>query len=454
MQETIELTNAGAMEFERKPIINLIVKYSAAVTLGFVLQNSYGIIDSIFVGHFLGTAALAAVSAAMPVFCVMIALALNVCVGASTLISISLGAKRYEQAEAYLGNSIVLNLLCSLAFMLLALPTLRTLLQFFGYDGEVLRQAYQFTAIMILGLPILSVSWTLHAVMRSDGSPNYGLFTVAVPLVIVVVLNPVYIAVFKWGIAGSALAMVTADAFTLVLRIWYYYSRYSVLKIRWRYLRIDWQRYGEMFKCGSAAMVGQVAAFFVFAEMLWLTNIYGGTAALAVSGVVERIIGFIVMPVVGISIGVQPIIGYNYGSGNYLRMRSALNKGIIVATIIAVFFFAVCELFPVAVIGIFSMDSAATELGVKALRVFVCSFPLIGYAIVASEYFPAVNKPAIGVWLTILRQMVFILLPMYWLAQNFGLFGIFWSLPLSDVLATVTAYLFLRREFAHLRNIV
>ena len=258
----------------------------------------------------------------------------------------------------------------------------------------------------------------------------------AVPLVIVVVLNPVYIAVFKWGIAGSALAMVTADAFTLVLRIWYYYSRYSVLKIRWRYLRIDWQRYGEMFKCGSAAMVGQVAAFFVFAEMLWLTNIYGGTAALAVSGVV------------------QPIIGYNYGSGNYLRMRSALNKGIIVATIIAVFFFAVCELFPVAVIGIFSMDSAATELGVKALRVFVCSFPLIGYAIVASEYFPAVNKPAIGVWLTILRQMVFILLPMYWLAQNFGLFGIFWSLPLSDVLATVTAYLFLRREFAHLRNIV
>ncbi|MFA6076125.1 MAG: MATE family efflux transporter [Negativicutes bacterium] len=452
MQETKELTNVGALEFETKPIVKLIVKYSLAVTLGFILQNSYGIIDSIFVGHFLGTDALAAVSSAMPVFCVMIALALDVCIGSATLASIKLGEKDKDKAEELLGNSIVLNLIFSGMFMLVSLPLLHPLLELFGLTGAVLEMSYTFTGIMIWGLPLLSVSWTLHSVMRSDGSPNYGLFTVAVPLVIVVVLNPVYIYVFNWGIAGSALACVTADFITLLLRLSYYYSRYSVMKIHARHLRINLENFKLIFKCGSAALAGQIAAFFVFAEMLYLTNIYGGTTALAVCGVVERIIGFIVMPVVGISVGVQPIIGYNFGAGNYARMRLALNRGIWVATAIAVFFFAICEIFPRQILSIFDLSEAATELGVKTLRIVVVSFPVIGYAIVASEYFPAVNKPAIGVWLTLLRQIIYTIPPMYVLVHYFGLFGVFWALPFSDVLITVTTFCFLYYEFNRLER--
>ena len=452
MQETKELTNAGALEFETKPIVNLIVKYSLAVTLGFILQNSYGIIDSVFVGHFLGTDALAAVSSAMPIFCVMVALALDVCIGAATLISIKLGEKNADKAEELLGNSLVLNLIFSALFMLISLPLLRPTLGLIGLTGAVLDMSCTFTGIMILGLPILSLSWTLHSVMRSDGSPNYGLFTVAVPLVIVVVLNPIYIYYFQWGIAGSALACVTADCITLLLRLLYYYSRYSMLKIHTRHLRINLENFKAIFKCGSAALVGQIAAFFVFAEMLYLTNIYGGTIALAVGGVVERIIGFIIMPVVGISVGVQPIIGYNYGAGNYARMRLALNRGIWVATAIAIFFFLICEIFPRPILLIFGMSEAATELGVKALRIMVISFPVVGYAIVASEYFPAVNKPAIGVWLTLLRQGLFILPPMFALAHYFGLFGVFWALPLSDTLITATTFGFLYYEFRKLEK--
>lgn len=448
----MELTNAGALEFETKPIVKLIIKYSVAVTLGFILQNSYGIIDSVFVGHFLGTDALAAVSSAMPIFCVMIALALDVCVGAATMISIKLGEKNQAHAEELLGNSIILNLLFSALFMLISLPFLRPISELLGLTGTVLDMSCTFIGIMIWGLPLLSVSWTLHSVMRSDGSPNYGLFTVAVPLVIVVVLNPVYIYVFNWGIAGSALACVTADFITLLLRVAYYYSRYSTIKIHVRNLRINIENFKLIIKCGSAALVGQVAAFFVFAEMLYLTNIYGGTVALAVGGVVERIIGFIIMPVVGISVGVQPIIGYNFGAGNYQRMRLALNRGIWVATAIAIFFFAVCELFPRQILSIFGLSEAGIELGVKALRIMVISFPLIGYAIVASEYFPAVNKPAIGVWLTLLRQVVFILPPMFVFAHYYGLFGVFWALPLSDTLITVTTFGFLFYEFKRLER--
>ena len=452
MQETKELTNAGALEFETKPIVNLIVKYSLAVTLGFILQNSYGIIDSIFVGHFLGTDALAAVSSAMPICCGMVALALDGCIGTATMISIKLGEKNRGKAEELLGNSLVLNLIFSAVFMLISLPLLRPTLGLLGLTGAVLDMSCTFTGIMIWGLPLLSLSWTLHSVMRSDGSPNYGLFTVAVPLVIVVVLNPIYIYYFQWGIAGSALACVTADFITLLLRLIYYYSRYSVLKIHQRHLRLDLANFKLIFKCGSAALVGQIAAFFVFAEMLYLINIYGGTIALAVGGVVERIIGFIIMPVVGISVGVQPIIGYNYGAGNYARMRLALNRGIWVATAIAVFFFIICELFPHQILLIFGMNEAATELGVQALRIMVVSFPVVGYAIVASEYFPAVNKPAIGVWLTLLRQGLFILPPMFWLAQYFGLYGIFWALPLSDTLITITTFGFLFYEFRQLEK--
>lgn len=419
-------------------ISSLLWKFSLPAVTGMVVSALYNVVDSIFVGRGVGEIALTAVTIAFPVMTLLMAVGMLVGVGAATLVSLRLGEQKKDEAEMILGNALTLMFIFILTTTGLALWYLDPILvDFLGVTPEVLPYARDFTGIILLGSVFLHIGFGLNNVIRAQGDPKTALATQLIAAAINVVFNYLLVFIFPFGIKGAAIATVLAQASAAVWVVYYFTFGSGLLRFRKRCLILRMNIVKGIFKIGVAPFLMQVGASAVMVVLNLRIMAFGGVTAVAAFGIINRIMMLIMMPVVGISQGAQPIIGYNYGAKQYRRVISALNTAMIISTAICVCGFLGAEIFAQPIIRLFNDTPQLIEVGTTGMRIFLVMVPVIGSQIIGANYFQAIGKAYYSIIFNLLRQVIVLIPMVFILSHYFGLMGVWIAGPISDLSAAL-----------------
>lgn len=435
----------------QEKISKLLWQFSLPAMVAMSVTALYNVIDSIFVGQGVGADALTAVAVAFPVMMIQMGLVLLIGIGATSLISLRLGEGQLDEAEALLGNAFVLLILAGLAFPAVVLAVLEPMLVLLGAQGQVLAYAKTFITVIMLGNLFLYVGFGLNHIIRAEGNPSLAMKTMVLSALINMVLNPLFIFGFQWGIAGSGGATVVSEVITGCWVLSYFVRGHSHLKLRSKNFRLQWQRLKAITAIGLSPFLLQVAASVVTFFYNQVLLVYGGPMAVAAMGIINRIAMFVLMPVFGINQAVQPLIGYNYGARKWERVREALKLAIYGATLLCTLGFAAVQLAGDAILRMFTAEQELLLIGIAGIQTVMFMFPIVGFQIVGGNYFQAVGKASYTILFSMSRQ-VLLLIPFIWLLpQYFGLPGIWLAAPTADLLSAILTGAFLWREWHKLK---
>lgn len=433
-------------------VSKLLWEFSLPAIVGMVVNALYNIVDSIFVGNGIGDIGLTAVTIAFPIMIVLMAIGMLIGIGASTLVSIRLGEQNYQAAEFILGNAVTLMIIAVLPVTAMALLFLDQILVWLGAEANVLPYAREFTRIILLGSIFMHIGFGLNNIIRAEGNPRVAMATMLIAAALNTALNPLFIFVFKLGIAGSALATVAAQAVSAAWVLRYLTSDKSVLKLRRANLRLDRYVVYEIIKIGLSPFLMQLAASVVTIIYNYSLLRYGGELAVAAIGIINRVAMLILMPIFGISQGVQPILGYNYGAKNYTRMLEAIKLGMYAATAVSVLGFIVTQLFATPIIRIFNDNPELIAIGASGLKVFLILLPIIGFQIIGANYFQAVGKAGHAIFLSMSRQVIILIPAILILPHFYGLPGIWFAGPVADFVSSLVTGGYLWLELRKMAN--
>ncbi len=421
--------------FETEKISKLLIELSFPAFIGMLVMATYNLIDSFFIGNFLGQEGLYAVSLTFPFVVVQTAISLMVGIGSITLISIALGRKQYEYAEKILNSSIVLAIILGLILAFSVNNFLYKILFILGARHDYIKISSEFIEIIIYGTVFMFISFLLNAVMRVQGNFKRSMYLMLISSILNACLNPLFILYFNLGIKGSALATIITQILFSLYNLYYFSSKKSLLKIKRRYFKLDLSLNIQVLKNGMPQFIVQGITGLIIIVYNKILLIYGGPPAVASVGIINRITFLFLTPIIGITQGAQSIIGYNFGAKKYNRVIETLNRALIIGTILALFCFIVSHLYPRELIKIFSSEKLIIELGGRGLFLHLLLIPIMACQIIAASFFQAIGKPNLSMSLHLLRQTVFLFPIIYFLPQFLGLDGIWLSGSLSDLLA-------------------
>jgi putative MATE family efflux protein len=346
--------------------------------------------------------------------------------------------------------SISLLIIISIILTILGLIFEEPILKAFGADGQVLEYAKQFITIIIFGIILQNLSFGMNNLIRAQGSPMTAMMTMLIGAILNTILNPIFIFGFHLGIRGSALATIISQA---VRAIWvqsYFFGKRSMLKIKKENLGLKKDVILGIFAIGVSPFLMQIAASVITIMFNKSLKTYGGDIAIAAFGIINSIAMLILMPIFGINQGAQPIIGFNYGAQKYARVKHTLKLAIFAATCVTTFGFIMVELFPTAILSVFTNDTELIDIGANGLRIFLMMLPIVAFQIVSSNYFQAVGKPKHSMFLSLSRQVI-VLIPLILILPGiFRLNGVWAAGPASDFISSVITAIFLYFEIKHL----
>ncbi|ADY56303.1 MATE efflux family protein [Syntrophobotulus glycolicus DSM 8271] len=427
-----------SLEMGSQSIGRLLWEFSLPAVIGMLLYSLYNIVDRIFVGRGVGSIGIAAITVAFPIMIILLAIYVFIGIGSTALISLRLGEQKYEEAEKVAGNGtlmlIILPLLISGIYFLFA----ERILILFGASPTVLPYALDFTHIIILGSVFGSLGFGMNNFIRAEGNPRFAMMTQVIGALLNAVLNYIFIFKLGLGIKGSALATVCGQLFSTIWVLSYFLSGRSMMKIRLKNLKPQMSILIGIMSIGFAPFAMQIASS---AQQVILNNtlmIYGGDKALSAVGIIMSIATLLFMPVIGVSQGAQPLIGYNYGAGQYERVKETLKKAVISGTYIVLAGFLLIHIWPEEIVGLFSKgDVELTQITTHGLLIFLVMLPVIAFQILCSNYFQAVGKPVQSTILSLSRQVLLfipllLILPRFW-----GMNGVWLTAPISDGIAVL-----------------
>ena len=421
----------------------LLMQYAVPAIIAMTASSLYNMVDSIFIGHGVGTMALSALALTFPLMNLGAAFGALVGVGAATLISVKLGQKDYDTAQRVLGNVFVLNILLGLAFTVIVFPFLNPILYFFGGSDETVEYARQFMEIILLGNVVTHLYLGLNAVLRASGHPKQAMYATIATVAINTILAPIFIFMFDWGIRGAAIATVSAQVIALLWQLKQFNNANELLHFRRGIFRLKRKIVFDSLAIGMSPFLMNLAACLINQGL----KKYGGDLAIGAFGIVNRLVFIVVMIVMGLNQGMQPIAGYNFGAKLYDRVNKVLKLTIIYATCVTTFGFLVGMLAPNLVVGIFTSDAELTELSATGLRITVMFFPIIGFQMVTSNFFQSIGMAGKAIFLSLTRQMLILLPCLLILPHFFGVAGVWYSMPVSDLLASLIALVMLVYQF-------
>lgn len=420
-------------------IPSLLWKFSLPATVGMLVQALYNIVDRIFVGNApdIGANGLAGITIVFPIYMILMAVSLLCGVGASALYAISLGERDYERADKILGNAFLLGVIFSavigIFFYIFSDPILRA----FGTSDEIMPFATSFLHVTLLGSIFVGINMTGNNLIRADGSPGIAMLTIIIGSIINVILNPIFIYVLHWGIAGSAWASIIGQFCSSIWIIYYFTKGKSNTKLRLHHFKPD------LFISTKIILIG-LPAFFIQAAGSILNiflNIHlvdqGGDLAISAMGVVTSVATLLSMPIIGINQGSLPIIGFNYGANKIDRVKETLKFSILAATIIALIGWIATQFFSYQIIQLFTPDQELINMGAEMVRIWFFAWIVVGYSMVGSNYFQALGKVAAAITLTISRQILILIPLISILSRIYGFYGILAAAPISDTLSAV-----------------
>ena len=431
----------------KESIGRLRLQYSIPAIIGMTITSIYNIIDSIFIGHGVGPMAIAGLAISFPLMNLVVAFCTLVSAGGSTLASIRLGQKDMKGATEILSHTLMLCITNSFFFGILSFIFLDDILVFFGASSETLPYARSFMQVILLGTPITYTMIGLNNVMRATGYPKKAMLTSMVTVVANIILAPIFIFHFEWGMRGAATATVISKLIGMVWVVSHFVKKDSTVHFEGNIWKMKRRIVESIFAIGMSPFLMNLAACFIVIVINQGLKRYGGDLSIGAFGIVNRLVFIFVMIVMGVNQGMQPIAGYNFGAQQYARVSRVLKLTIIFATVVTTSGFLMGMIIPDLVVSIFTSDEELIAISARGLRIVVMFFPIIGFQMVTSNFFQSIGMASKAIFLSLTRQMLFLLPALIILPRFFGVAGVWYSMPVSDLLASLVAMVMLVSQF-------
>lgn len=436
--------NERTRELAEMQIPRLMLKYFVPAFIGVFVNALYNIVDRVFIGQGVGSIALSGVSVIFPIMLIVMGFGMLIGIGAGVLVSINLGKRDMDKAEKVLGSGFLLMLLVSVIITVIGFSIKGPLLKSFGATAETLGYANDYLDIILAGTIFQVVGFSLNNVIRAEGNARIAMFSMIISAGTNLILDPVFIFGFGMGVKGAAYATVIS---MMVLTIWvliHFRGKKAVVKLRASDIVFDRTILFEIVAIGMAPFFMQIANSFVQGLLNTKLIAFGGDLAVGAMGIVNSVSTMIVMAIVAINMASQPIVSFNYGAQAFKRVKDTLRIAIIASTGIAILAFLMVEVFPKEIVKLFnSSDSGLLVIGKQGLQISLMSLPIVGFQVVAGNFFQSLGKAKIAVLLTLLRQVI-ILIPLLFILPDFlNLQGIWVAMPISDVASAVIVVFFL-----------
>ncbi len=438
-------------ELSEAKIGKLLLKYFIPAFIGIFANTLYNIVDRIFIGQGVGAEALSGISIIFPVMLIMMAFGMLIGIGTGVYVSINLGKKDFDGAEKTLGTGFLFMMVTSSVIMvviyLLKVPILRS----FGATEETFQYANDYLDIILGGVFFMVIGFSLNNVIRSEGNAKIAMVSMILSSVTNLILDPIFIFGFGMGVKGAAYATIISMFVLMVWVLLHFRSKRAVILLRGRNIRINWKILGQIVAIGMAPFSMQIANSFVQGLINKQLIIYGGDLAVGAMGIINSVAMLVVMSIIALNMASQPIIGFNFGAKSVSRIRETLRISLTAATVIAIVAFAVTEAIPGTIIKLFNSDSEELYIiTIRGLQLMLLALPIVGFQIVASNFFQAVGKAKLAMFATLFRQIIgliplLLVLPGFW-----GIDGIWLSYPISDSMSAIVVGLILWREWKRL----
>ena len=442
----------NAMELGTQPVGKLLMQYAIPAIIAMTASSLYNIVDSIFIGQGVGPLAISGLAVTFPFMNLGAAFGAMVGVGASTLISVKLGQRDYSTAQVVLGNVVTLNTIIGVVYTFVCLMFLDPILYFFGASADTIVYARDFMEVILLGNIFTHMYLGLNAVLRASGHPQKAMYATINTVIINTILAPIFIYGFEWGIRGAAIATVIAQIVSLIWQFKILTDKNELLHLRRGIYHLQGKIVKNMIAIGLSPFCMNVASCFIVIFINQGLKEYDGDLAIGAYGIVNRLMFICVMIVMGITQGMQPIAGYNYGAQQYHRVNEVLKLAIWGATAVTTFTFLVGELVPELTVSIFTTDEGLISRAAEGFRIAVLVFPIVGFQMVTSNFFQSIGMANKAIFLSLTRQLLFLLPCLIILPTFMGASGIWWSMPASDMAASIVAAVLLYKQFQEFKT--
>lgn len=398
----------------------------------------YNVVDRIFIGHSSGELGIAAVTVAFPIMTIQMAFGGLIGMGATTNVSLKLGEGDREGARIIAGTACTLLVLFAAVITVVGLLFLKPMLILFGASSEVLPYAMQYMKIILAGTVFQMLGFGLNNMIRAEGKPFIAMATMLIGAVLNAILAPIYIFLFRWGMYGAAFATVCSQFVSAAWILIHFTRPGGVLRLTPHTMRLKLKAAREIIQLGIPTFFMQIAQSILIVLMNWSLGRYGGDVAISGIGIVNSISTLIVLPIIGMNQGAQPIIGYNYGARKMRRARLTFLITVAIATAFSTLGYVLIRVFPRQFVMLFdSSDEQLIEFGSMALVQFLMLLPIVGFQIASTGYFQAVGKPKQAILLSMSRQVLVFIPALLILPSFFQMEGVLASGPVSDGVATV-----------------
>ena len=442
--------NEKPVDYLNGKLFPMILKFSAPAAISLLVTAVYNIVDRIFVGNFNGTSALAGLSVCFPLSYMMMAFALMCSAGGSTFFSLFSGQDEPDKMNKSFGNAFVLVCVFEIALSVLLLLFPNSFLKLFGVTETSYHFAIFYYRIVALGCLFQGLSQLFCDFVRVSGKPILGMCVTGIGAVTNIILDAVFIIIFDWGVAGAAAATVIGQIFSTLFGAYLVFGNRTLVCVSKQIFHLDKKLCIQIISCGFAFWVAQMAMGFISLVYNSQLGKYNGDAAISVYAVVSSIMTFVIMPASGISQGIQPIIGNNYGSGNYKRVMETLYQATLFSVSITCIIWLAVLFFPRQILAAFGGTEEMFQIGVTGLRINFCITPVLGFVMLATTFFQSINRPTPSIVITVLRQVVFLVPFLYIFPAFWDVNGIFFAQPISDMLATLLSLNLVWKEKKHM----
>ncbi|MBR5924959.1 MAG: MATE family efflux transporter [Bacteroidales bacterium] len=434
-------------ELETRQISTLLKEYAVPGIIAMTASSLYNMVDSIYIGHIkdVGALAISGLAVTFPIMNLGTAIGTLVGVGASTLVSMLLGQKNYVTANKVLPNVVTLNVVLGAIFSILLLCFLKPVLFFFGASEAIYPFARDYMTIILAGFIISHLYFGLNGMIRATGNPKLAMGLTLFTVISNAILDPIFIFGLGMGVRGAAIATVLCQTMSLVYSLVYFSSGKNVIHFGKRIFGFSAKIARTSMGIGLGPFLMNTAACLVSMFINQQLRHYGGDLAIGAYGIINRISFLFIMVIMGINQGMQPIASYNYGAGKGKRVKEVYWLSVKCATAVSLAAFIVSELLPGPAVSMFTNDATLKHLAVHGMRTMNCLFPIIGFQIISTNLFQCLGMVKKSVFLSLSRQLIFLLPALYLLPLAFGIEGVWFSYPVSDVLAfTCTVILIIR----------
>lgn len=439
----------ATLELGTKPVGQLLMRYAVPAIIAMTASSLYNMVDSIFIGQGVGAMAISGLAITFPLMNLSTAFGAGVGVGASSLLSVKLGQKDYGAAQNILGNTVMLNIITGISFSIISLLFLDPILMFFGASAQTLPYAKDYMEIILCGNVITHLYFGLNALQRAAGKPQLSMYMTIFTVILNAILDPIFIWPLGLGIRGAAYATVLSQLFALIWQVVMFSNKAEFIHFKRGIYRLKSQLVKNIIGIGMSPFSMNVCACFVVIIINNSLVDHGGDMAVGAYGIINRIAFIFVMITIGVNQGMQPIAGYNYGAMKFDRMMRVLKYAVICGTCVTTVGFIVGQFFPEQCVRLFTSDETLISLSVHAMRLTTVSFPIIGFQMVVANFFQSIGKAKVSVFLSLSRQLVFLIPMLLVLPTLYGVDGVWYSMPVADTIsALVTAiimYLFMRK---------